>query len=171
MVITLMDVLKELDMTPSRARTGKGPRDEREFLRYKAHIGEITAPTGGKWQWNEDDEELEEIKLFMASFKDERARAPSGWRKLPKKDKQAAKAASDDGSKMKAAAVKTEKKRSHSPSDADIKTEKKPRKVKKEKGSTKQEADDTDDRAEYKATTKECKKEGAVKKEQSSKRI
>jgi hypothetical protein len=155
MVVTLMDVLKDLNMTPSRARTGKGPRDEREFLRYKAHIGEITAPPGGKWQWDDDDEELEEIKLAMKSFKEEGSRAPSGWKKLPKKEKGAAEDANDGESKKKAAAGKAEKKRSRSSSDDDNKTDKKPRKVKAENGSAKKETDEH-----------QTKAKGAVKKEE-----
>lgn len=69
-------------MTPSCAKSGKGARNERELLRYKAHIGDITKPTSGKWEWNEDDEQLPMIRDILSSYK-HGERAPSGWRKLP----------------------------------------------------------------------------------------
>lgn len=80
-VVTLMDIIKELNMTPSGVSGGKGPRNERELLRYKAHIGEIMQPAGGKWQWDEDDEQVPAIRDIMQTYKDG-ARAPSGWRKV-----------------------------------------------------------------------------------------
>jgi hypothetical protein len=82
MVVKLLDILKELNMTPSCAKSGKGARNERELLRYKAHIGDITKPTSGKWEWNEDDEQLPMIRDILSSY-NHGERAPSGWRKLP----------------------------------------------------------------------------------------
>lgn len=130
MVVTLVDILNELKMTPSRAHVGKGPRNERELLRYKAHVGDITQPAGGKWQWDEDDEQLPAIRAIMESYKDGE-RAPSGWKKLPEGQPPAG-----GGAPATAAAAvsdsESQKKRSASTRSKANERKKKPRKVKTE---------------------------------------
>lgn len=138
-----MDVLKELNMTPSRAHVGKGPRDEREYLRYKAHIGEIKHPSGG-WKWEDEDDELAEVRHAMKSFK-EGKRAPSGWRKLPKVNKTppANDVEPDAPNSRGEEECAAEPNKRRSSNDAADKTMKKPRKVKSELTSNK-DADDTE---------------------------
>jgi hypothetical protein len=80
--LTLLDLLDELGMDPSRSHKGKGARNERELLRYKAHVGEITAPTGG-WKWSPDDKELPVVRSVLVGYRDRNLKAPSGWRNLP----------------------------------------------------------------------------------------
>jgi hypothetical protein len=88
--VTLLGLLDELGMDPSRSHKGKGARNERELLRYKAHVGEITAPTGG-WKWSTtDDKELPVVRSILVGYRDRNEKAPSGWRNLPRKVPRAA---------------------------------------------------------------------------------
>jgi hypothetical protein len=84
-MVTLVELVIENGMTPSRAATNKGCRNERELLRYRAHIGVIYRKK--KWEWEESDQELNLIRGILDSFKNGK-RAPSNWRKLPETPKE-----------------------------------------------------------------------------------
>jgi hypothetical protein len=90
--LTLLGLLDELGMDPSRSHKGKGARNERELLRYKAHVGEITAPTGG-WKWTPDDKDLPVVRSMLIGYRDRNEKAPSGWRNLARQSP----AANQDG--------------------------------------------------------------------------
>lgn len=104
-----------MSLSCSKGVKGSRPaRNEREFLRYKAHIGKISKPAGTKWQWSEDDEQLQAIREIMQSYKeDKNARAPLGWRKLPPadghKDKAEKKSESNGGKKKKRSQLSSSK--------------------------------------------------------------
>jgi len=74
-VVTLLNLLDEKGMQPSRDYNndgkwiGKGPRNERELLRFYADVGKIAVMEDKLWQWKTTDPDLVLVRRILDEYK------------------------------------------------------------------------------------------------------
>ena len=76
-MVTLLDLMRVENMTPSGKSRGKGPVAERHLLAYKCSMAGLQKRSG-PWEWRADDPELDQVLQFLREYKSGE-RCPSGW--------------------------------------------------------------------------------------------